>query len=160
MKPNSPACGCHVPQPNFWNVRNCRAVLNGLKGEDGILIAFQTAIVHIMQCLDDLEALEHGSGRCTNCGMMIHNEQSVMVFGTRYCMECGTSAVESQAEDEGLSEGLAGDIARQALPSRFNYGLCMAHALDDPHHSYWERMCAACPEIEAKWTELYRHRIS
>lgn len=153
-------CGCHDKQSKFWEVRNCKSAIGGLRYENGDHMAYGTAIVHIMRCLDDLEAALQqsctGIGRCTQCGIMSPQGGTIFLLGARFCMECGTSKIESESEDKEMAEGIAYEIARQEL-GRHNGGqdgLSGSHKADDPLHSYWQRICVAAPEVGKAWLEM------
>lgn len=155
-------CGGHPAQPNFWKIRHVRALLNGLLNEDDEHVAPQTAIVHIMKSLDDIEAALWSANhnvRCNQCGVMMHDESSLQVLGGRFCMECGTRLVEFESADEGLRQGLADDLARQAEFGKYPSGLYHAYEKDNPNQCYWQRICVAAPEVGEAWLNL-RKRLS
>ena len=106
---------------------------------------------------DDIEAsVCRKHPRCNNCGIMVNLEQSIFLFGTTFCMECGTAAIESESEDDGLRAGLAADLARQEIFTNhsFFYGLNDAHKPESHNHKFWARICLAAPEVGEEWLKL------
>lgn len=152
--------GANEPQSKFWEVRGVAAVLNGLRGQNGN-VAIQTAIVHIMRSLQDIEAVLESSChayRCNHCGVMVWNDHAIAIFGTRFCMECGTAEIELQVEDDNIKAGLAKDLACQAENSRFPLGLYHAYEEDHPFRCYWNRIALALPEFGVAWQNLRERR--
>lgn len=163
MKTKLNILGATGRQPDFWRVRNAKATLNGLRGEDGKPVVLHAAVAHILRSLQDIEAALFDGGqhptRCTSCGLMIWDSQSIQVFGARFCMECGTALIEGESEDEGLREGLAADLARQAENGKYPSGLYHAHEKDHPFNPYWQRIVQTAPEVGKAWLDL-RHRLT